>query len=158
MTKTDAFDVLRRFNSAQLDAAEMVLGLDSSVLPGRAEPTATRASEIVNYLTGPTGQGLGTLETYLKTVLPVGPSKTVWSRAFEKTAVRAVAVGQRRPSPPALDICPDIVLLTAADVEYETCIDLAGIRSELTHRRRILGGRTFIDLGLGSCSVWLFQC
>ena len=75
-----------------------------------------------------------------------------------KVRVRSVKPRERRPVNPSSTQSPDVLVLTAADIEYETIIDLAGIRKSLRTRRRAAAGRTFLDLGLRNCSAWAFQC
>lgn len=71
--------------------------------------------------------------------------------------VRSARIRPRKPGASSGEV-PDVLILTAADVEYETVIELAGIGPTLSSRRRTAGARTFIDLGLRGYTVWAFQC
>lgn len=71
---------------------------------------------------------------------------------------RIVRSAKRQPIPPSGVGSPEVLILTAADIEYDTVIDLAGVRSTLKARRRVAGARTFIDLGFPGIAVWAFQC
>ncbi len=70
--------------------------------------------------------------------------------------VRSAKTRRRHPS--SSSEVPDALILTAADVEYETVIELAGVGPTVSSRRRTAGARTFIDLGLTGCATWAFQC
>jgi nucleoside phosphorylase/CheY-like chemotaxis protein len=71
---------------------------------------------------------------------------------------RIIRLARRRPISSSDVGSPDVLILTAADIEYDTVIDLAGVRSTLKARRRVAGARTFIDLGFPGIAVWAFQC
>lgn len=76
------------------------------------------------------------------------------------TGIAAVSSIKREPSALSAEkpVMPAILILVAARVEYETAIELAGVREELRLRRRAVGAHIFVDLGFKYCPVWLFQC
>jgi nucleoside phosphorylase len=79
------------------------------------------------------------------------------SEAFSEQVAK-VNPERRTPSAPDRTIVsPSVLLLAAADIEYDTMIDLAGVRSTLDDRTRIVGGFTFVDLGF-EAPTWLFMC
>jgi nucleoside phosphorylase len=74
------------------------------------------------------------------------------------TRPRKLRTVGRQPTPSSDVTSPEVLILTAADIEYDSVIDLAGVRSTLKARRRVAGVRTFIDLGFPGIAVWAFQC
>jgi hypothetical protein len=63
--REELFERLRRFNHAQLDTMIVKLSLDSSFLPGREAPVATRAAALLDMVTHPDGPGLAALKARL---------------------------------------------------------------------------------------------
>ena len=89
----------------------------------------------------------------LRTLDGAGTSESQETVHRVLTAVRRPPEGAHRGSE-----APAVLILTAARVEYEAAIDLAGVRDSLRERRRAVGGHLFIDLGFPHCPVWLFLC
>lgn len=99
-----------------------------------------------------TGLMSGPTERATEKQMTTEPSKNT------RPKVRAANVTPRQPAPPSSAESPDVLILTAADIEYDTMIELAGIRETQRERRRTVGSKTFLDLGFDGCAVWALQC
>jgi hypothetical protein len=76
----------------------------------------------------------------------------------KRTKVRAARTAVRKPRGASVGNSPDFLILTAADIEYDTIVKLTGIKRSLKQRRHSIAGRTFVDLGLRNCVAWALQC